>query len=177
MIRKKQSRGNVDETVWTSRLVDKFRMMNMEISAGPQPVNSTETSSHHCNWLWVVTAGKSVCVCVRGVIMTFHPCLRSPRWGCLCCLTGLSCLKAHKLILSHLQDLSLSHPTPHPPTHPTTPPPSPFSLHSSSTSSFPSVFLQLHNKVTVTLVLYNTPLIAHSPKHTQASTHFLTQKY
>ncbi len=36
----------------------------MEISAGPLPVNSTETSSHHCNWLWVVTAGKSACVCV-----------------------------------------------------------------------------------------------------------------
>lgn len=73
-------------------LVHKFRMMNMEISAGPQPVNSTETSSHHCNWLRVVAAGACVCVCVclRAVIMTFHLCLRSPRWGCLCCLTGLS---------------------------------------------------------------------------------------
>lgn len=26
-------------------------------------------------------------------------------------------------------------------------------------------------------MLYNAPLVAHSPEHTQASTHFLTQKY
>lgn len=123
-----------------SRLVNSFRMMNMEISAGPQQ-NSTETSSHHCNWLWVVTAGKMYvcCVCLSLCVSMLGSCVCVCGGGLSWPSTPVSILPDGVVfvvwVACHVwRPISWFCPTseicpwaPHPPTHPTHHPPSPVS--------------------------------------------------